>query len=101
LFWPSSWATLVKPELISYTATNVILAFSGATIVTYFALTFLPGKISAADIANIALTEGGAIGSTCDVASFPAAFIIGTDITILATVTTGFVTGKFIAIFGR
>ncbi len=35
------------------------------------------GKISAADIANVALAGGVAIGSTCDSASFPAAFIVG------------------------
>ena len=77
LFWPSFCAALVAPELVPHTAINVILALSGATIATYFASISLRGKISAADIANAALAGGVAIGSTCDVASFPEAFIIG------------------------
>lgn len=77
LFWPSFCAALVAPELVPHTAINVILALSGATIATYFASVSLRGKISAADIANAALAGGVAIGSTCDVASFPEAFIIG------------------------
>ena len=77
LFWPSFCAALVKPELVPHTAINVILALSGATIATYFASIALRGKISAADIANAALAGGVAIGSTCDLASFPEAFIVG------------------------
>ncbi len=77
LFWPSFCAALVKPELVPHTAINVILALSGATIATYFTSISLRGKISAADIANAALAGGVAIGSTCDSASFPEAFIIG------------------------
>lgn len=77
LFWPSFCAALVAPELVPHTAINVILALSGATLATYFASISLRGKISAADIANAALAGGVAIGSTCDVASFPEAFIIG------------------------
>jgi len=77
LFWPSFCAALVPPELVPHTAINVILALSGATIATYFASISLRGKISAADIANAALAGGVAIGSTCDLASFPAAFIVG------------------------
>ncbi len=77
LFWPSFCAALVTPELVPHTAINVILALSGATIATYFASISIRGKISAADIANAALAGGVAIGSTCDVATFPAAFIIG------------------------
>lgn len=77
LFWPSFCAALVKPELVPHTAINVILALSGATIATYFTSISLRGKISAADIANAALAGGVAIGSTCDSASFPAAFVIG------------------------
>jgi ammonium transporter Rh len=85
LFWPSFCAALVKPELVPHTAINVILALSGATIATYFASISLRGKISAADIANAALAGGVAIGSTCDVASFPAAFIIGILAGVLST----------------
>ena len=55
----------------------MVLALSGATIATYFASIYLRGKISAADIANAALAGGVAIGSACDVASFPEAFIVG------------------------
>ena len=77
LFWPSFCAALVPPELVPHTAINVILALSGATIATYFASVSLRGKISAADIANAALAGGVAIGSTCDSASFPAAFVVG------------------------
>ncbi|MCK5782965.1 MAG: hypothetical protein KAH06_00840 [Desulfobacterales bacterium] len=77
LFWPSFCSALVAPELVPHTAINVILALSGATIATYFASTYLRGKISAADIANAALAGGVAIGSACDVASFSQAFIVG------------------------
>ena len=77
LFWPSFCSALVPPEIVPHTAINVILALSGATIATYFASISLRGKISAADIANAALAGGVAIGSTCDVATFPAAFIVG------------------------
>ena len=77
LFWPSFCAALVPPELVPHTAINVILALSGATLATYVASISLRGKISAADIANAALAGGVAIGSTCDLASFPAAFIVG------------------------
>ncbi len=77
LFWPSFCAALVAPELVPLTATNVILALSGATIATYFTSVILRGKISAADMANAALAGGVAIGSTCDTASPGAAFVIG------------------------
>jgi ammonium transporter Rh len=85
LFWPSFCAALVAPELVPHTAINVILALSGATIATYFASVFLRGKISAADIANAALAGGVAIGSTCDLASFSAAFIVGILAGVLST----------------
>jgi ammonium transporter Rh len=77
LFWPSFCAALVAPELVPHTAINVILALSGATIATYFASTYLRGKISPADIANAALAGGVAIGSTCELATFSEAFIVG------------------------
>jgi ammonium transporter Rh len=85
LFWPSFCAALVTPDLVPHTAINVILALSGATIATYFASVSLRGKISAADIANAALAGGVAIGSTCDVATFPQAFIIGIAAGALST----------------
>ena len=78
LFWPSFCAAIVEPVAVPHTAINVILALSGATLATFFATKMLRnGKISAADIANAALAGGVAIGSTCDTASFNAAFLIG------------------------
>ncbi len=85
LFWPSFCAALVPPELVPHTAINVILALSGATIATYFASISLRGKISTGDIANAALAGGVAIGSTCALASFPEAFIIGILSGVLST----------------
>ena len=85
LFWPSFCAALVPPELVPHTAINVILALSGATLATYFASISLRGKISAADIANAALAGGVAIGSTCDAASFPEAFVVGIFAGVLST----------------
>ena len=78
IFWPSFCAALVAPELIPFTAVNVVLALCGATLVTYFAsLTLRHGRISIADIANASLAGGVAIGSTCDHANHPTAFVIG------------------------
>ena len=94
LFWPSFCSALVAPELVPHTAINVILALSGATIATYFASTYLRGKISAADIANAALAGGVAIGSACDVASFPEAFIVGILAGALSTFGFAVLQGK-------
>ena len=77
LFWPSFCAALVAPELVPYAATNVVLALCGATIATYFASLILRHKLSIGDIANATIAGGVAIGSTCDHASHPAAFVIG------------------------
>jgi len=78
LFWPSFCAALVSPEQVPHTAVNVILALCGATIATYFAsIIFRGGKVSIADMANATLAGGVAIGSTCDHASHPTAFVIG------------------------
>jgi ammonium transporter Rh len=78
LFWPSFCAALVEPAQIPHTAVNVVLALCGATIATYFAsIIFRGGKISIADMANATLAGGVAIGSTCDHAGHPTAFIIG------------------------
>jgi ammonium transporter Rh len=77
IFWPSFCAALVAPELIPATVVNVFLALCGSTIATYILSVLLRGKISIADIANAALAGGVAIGSTCDFASHPEAFIIG------------------------
>ncbi|MGD0785665.1 MAG: ammonium transporter [Sedimentisphaerales bacterium] len=78
LFWPSFCAALVEPAQIPHTAVNVVLALCGATIATYFAsIIFRGGKISIADMANATLAGGVAIGSTCDHAGHPTAFVIG------------------------
>ena len=77
LFWPSFCAALVVPALVPLTVVNVVIALCGATIATYFASISLRRKISIADIANAALAGGVAIGSVCDHASHPTAFVIG------------------------
>ena len=78
IFWPSFCAAMVAPELIPHTIVNVVLALCGATVATYFSSIILrKGKISIADIANASLAGGVAIGSTCDHANHPTAFLIG------------------------
>ena len=78
VFWPSFCAALVAPELIPFTAVNVVLALCGSTLATYLASVILrQGKISIADIANASLAGGVAIGSTCDHANHGTAFVIG------------------------
>ncbi len=77
VFWPSFCAALVLPEEVVLTGINVILALSGATIITVFMSRWLRGKIDAADIANASLAGGVAIGSVCNTASPSQAFIIG------------------------
>jgi ammonium transporter Rh len=37
VFWPSFCAALVPPELVPYTAINVVIALCGSTLATYFA----------------------------------------------------------------
>jgi len=86
LFWPSFCAALVSPEQIPHTVINVVLALCGATLATYFASIVLrKGRISIADIANAALAGGVAIGSTCDHANHPTAFVIGILSGLLST----------------
>jgi ammonium transporter Rh len=86
LFWPSFCAALVTPEQIPYTVINVVLALCGATVATYFAsMALRGGKVSIADIANATLAGGVAIGSTCDHANHPTAFIIGILSGVLST----------------
>jgi ammonium transporter Rh len=86
MFWPSFCAALVEPELIPFTVINVVLALCGATLATYFAsIALRKGKISIADIANASLAGGVAIGSTCDHANHPTAFIIGILSGVLST----------------
>lgn len=86
LFWPSFCAALVSPEQIPHTVVNVVLALCGSTVATYFASVALRrGKILIADIANAALAGGVAIGSTCDHANHPTAFVIGLLSGVLST----------------
>jgi ammonium transporter Rh len=78
IFWPSFCAALVAPEMVAFTAINVVLALCGATVVTYIASVVLrEGKISIADVANASLAGGVAIGSTCDTADHQTALLIG------------------------
>lgn len=95
LFWPSFCAALVAPERIPFTAINVVLALCGATLATYWASVALRhGKISIADIANASLAGGVAIGSTCDHANHPTAFVIGVLAGAVSTFGFAVVQGK-------
>ncbi len=95
VFWPSFCAALVAPELIPFTAVNVVLALCGATLATYLASVVLRhGKINVADIANASLAGGVAIGSTCDHANHPTAFVIGVLAGIVSTFGFAVVQGK-------
>ena len=77
VFWPSFCSALVLPAEVVHTAINVILALSGATVITYIFTTWLRGKIDAADIANASLAGGVAIGSVCNTATGTQSIIIG------------------------
>ena len=77
VFWPSFCAALVLPEEVVLTGINVIMALSGATIITVFMSNWLRGKIDAADIANASLAGGVAIGSVCNTATPAESFVIG------------------------
>jgi ammonium transporter Rh len=95
IFWPSFCAALVTPELIPHTIVNVVLALCGATVATYFSSIVLrKGKISIADIANASLAGGVAIGSTCDHANHPTAFLIGLLGGAVSTVGFAIIQGK-------
>lgn len=94
VFWPSFCAALVLPADVPKTAINVILALCGSTLATYVASVKLRGKISAADIANATLAGGVAIGSTCDLASPPAAFTIGILAGAISTFGFAVIQGK-------
>ncbi len=77
VFWPSFCAALVAPEMVSFTAVNVVIALCGSTLATYFATVALRRKISISDIANASLAGGVAVGATCASANHPTAFLIG------------------------
>ncbi len=95
VFWPSFCSALVAPELLPLTIVNVVLALCGATVATYFASIVLhKGKISIVDIANASLAGGVAIGSTCDHASHPAAFLIGLLAGVVSTFGFAVIQGK-------
>jgi ammonium transporter Rh len=85
VFWPSFCSALVKPELMTLTVINVILALCGSTLATYIISTLKRGKISIADIANASLAGGVAIGSTCDHANPFAAFAVGILAGVIST----------------
>jgi len=95
IFWPSFCAALVAPEMLPRTIVNVVLALCGATVATYFASILLrKGKISIADIANASLAGGVAIGSTCDHANHPTAFLIGLLAGVISTFGFAVIQGK-------
>lgn len=95
IFWPSFCAALVAPELLPHTIVNVVLALCGATVATYFASVILrKGKIAIADIANASLAGGVAIGSTCDHANHPTAFLIGAIAGAISTIGFAVIQGK-------
>ena len=77
VFWPSFCAALVAPELVPFTAVNVVIALCGSTLATYFVSVGLRRKICISDIANASLAGGVAIGATCASANHPTAFLIG------------------------
>ena len=95
VFWPSFCAALVVPARIPHTVVNVVLALCGATLATYFAsLVFRQGKLSLADIANASLAGGVAIGSTCDHATHPIAFVIGMLAAVVSTFGFAVIQGR-------
>jgi ammonium transporter Rh len=77
VFWPSFCAALVSPELVPFTAVNVVIALCGSTLATYFVSVGLRHKICISDIANASLAGGVAIGATCASANHPTSFLIG------------------------
>ncbi len=85
VFWPSFCAALVAPDLVPFTAVNVVMALCGSTLATYLMSVVLRRKIAIADIANAALAGGVAIGATCDAANHPTAFLIGIVAGAIAT----------------
>jgi ammonium transporter Rh len=77
VFWPSFCAALVAPDLVPFTAVNVVIALCGSTLATYFVSVSLRRKICISDIANASLAGGVAIGATCATANHPVSFLIG------------------------
>jgi ammonium transporter Rh len=77
VFWPSFCSALVAPELVPFTAVNVVIALCGSTLATYLVSLGLRHKICISDIANASLAGGVAIGATCASASHPVSFLIG------------------------
>jgi ammonium transporter Rh len=85
VFWPSFCAALVAPELVPFTAVNVVIALCGSTLATYVATVCLRRKINISDIANASLAGGVAIGATCATANHPTAFVIGIAAGVIST----------------
>jgi ammonium transporter Rh len=77
VFWPSFCSALVAPELVPFTAVNVVMALCGSTLATYLVSVGLRHKICISDIANASLAGGVAIGATCASASHPVSLLIG------------------------
>ncbi len=86
VFWPSFCAALVAPELVPFTAVNVVIALCGSTLATYIATVALRRKIMISDIANASLAGGVAIGATCATANHPTAFVIGILAGVISTI---------------
>jgi ammonium transporter Rh len=85
VFWPGFCAAMVAPELVAFTAVNVIIALCGSTLATYLTSVGLRRKISISDIANASLAGGVAIGATCATANHPTSFLIGILAGVLST----------------
>ena len=85
VFWPGFCAAMVAPELVAFTAVNVIIALCGSTLATYLMSVGLRRKISISDIANASLAGGVAIGATCATANHPTSFLIGILAGVIST----------------
>jgi len=78
IFWPSFCSAVVPSADLPRTAIATILALSGSTLSSYVVSTMLrKGKPSFADMANVALAGGVAVGATCNIVSPAGAFAIG------------------------
>jgi ammonium transporter Rh len=95
IFWPSFCSALVEPALVPMTIVNVIIALCASTLATFFASAAFRKKVSVADIANAALAGGVAIGSVCDKATTPTAFLIGLLAGLISTFGFAVIQGRF------
>lgn len=95
IFWPSFCSALVEPAMIPMTIVNVIIALCASTLATFFASSAFRKKVAVADIANAALAGGVAIGSVCDKATVPTAFLIGLLAGVISTFGFAVIQGRF------